>query len=86
MALLGLGTGLFLLAVVASDVTVSLGGHRTMALSWITGLVAGALSLLLVDGFVLQVTLPLIVGAAVAAVLLTRAARARVAELSPAEA
>jgi O-antigen/teichoic acid export membrane protein len=86
MALLGLGTGIFLLAVVASDVTVSLGGHRTMALSWIAGLVAGGVSLLLVSGFLLQVTLPLIVGATVAVVLLTRAARVRVAELSPAEA
>jgi O-antigen/teichoic acid export membrane protein len=78
MALLGLGTGVFMLAVAASDVTVSLHGHRLMAIGWGAGLVAGVLSVLVVPDFLLQVTLPLIVGSVVAAGVLARAAYARI--------
>ena len=81
MALLGLGTGIFMLAVVASDITVSLRGHREMAVSWVISLVVGGLSVLVLPDFELQVTLPLVIGSTVAAALLTRAARARIAEL-----
>jgi O-antigen/teichoic acid export membrane protein len=82
MALLGLGTGVFMVAVALSDVTVSLGGHARMALSWVAGLVAGALSLLVIPSFDLQVTLPLVVGSVVAAGLLGRAAQVRVQDLA----
>jgi O-antigen/teichoic acid export membrane protein len=77
MTLLGLGTGVFMLAVASSDVTVSLRGHRQVAIGWVVGLAAGALSVLLVQDFLLKVTVPLIVGSAVAACLLGRAAYTR---------
>ena len=82
MALLGLGTGVFMVAVALSDVTVFLGGHARMALSWVAGLVAGALSLLVIPDFDLQVTVPLVVGSVVAAALLGRAAQVRVQDLA----
>jgi O-antigen/teichoic acid export membrane protein len=84
MALLGGGTAVFMLAVAASDITVSLGGHARMAGAWVAGLGAGVLSLFFLSDFTLQVTLPLLVGSAVAAVLLARSARARIRELTPA--
>lgn len=84
MALLGLGTAVFMLAVAASDVTVALHGHTRMAACWMAGLAAAALSLLVLSDFVLQVTVPLLVGSAVAAALLATAARAQVAELASA--
>jgi O-antigen/teichoic acid export membrane protein len=84
MALLGGGTAVFMLAVAASDITVSLGGHTRMASAWVAGLATGALSLLFLSDFILQVTLPLLVGSAVAAVLLAQSARARIRELTPA--
>lgn len=74
MALLGLGTGVFMVAVSLSDVTVSLGGHRRMAVAWAVGLAAGTASLLVIHEFAYQVTLPLVVGSLVAAALLGRAA------------
>lgn len=77
MALLGVGTGIFMLAVAASDITVSLAGHAQMAVSWLAGLGAGALSLWALEDLTLRVTVPLIVGSCVAAVLATTAARAR---------
>lgn len=82
MALLGLGTGVFMLAVVASDVTVSLGGHAEMARSWVISLVVGGLSVALLPTFVLQVTLPLVAGSLVAMVLLGRAASGRIRDLA----
>ena len=83
MGLLGLGTGAFMLAVAASDVTVALGGHRAMAGAWVAGLLGAALSVFLLPALVLQVTVPLLVGSAVAAVLLTREARGRIGRLLP---
>jgi O-antigen/teichoic acid export membrane protein len=83
MALLGLGTGVFMLAVIASDITISLRGHREMATCWVVSLVVAALSVPLIPGFELQVTLPLVIGSAVAALLLARAARNRIADLVP---
>lgn len=81
MGLLGLGTGAFMLAVAASDVTVALAGHRAMAAAWVAGLLAAALSVFLLPGLVLQATVPLLVGSAVAALLLTREARGRMGQL-----
>jgi O-antigen/teichoic acid export membrane protein len=83
MALLGLGTGVFMLAVVASDITISLRGHREMAACWVAALVVAVLSVPLIPDFELQVTLPLVIGSAVAAALLFRAARGRIAQLVP---
>lgn len=83
MALLGLGTGVFMLAVAASDLTVSLGGHRRVAIGWTVGLAAAVLSVVVLQDFVLRVTVPLIVGSAVAAVLLAQAVRGRVAAIVP---
>jgi O-antigen/teichoic acid export membrane protein len=83
MALLGLGTGVFMLAVAASDVTVSLRGHRQVAIGWTVGLAAAVVAVLVLPDLVLQVTVPLIVGSAVAAALLARAARARIAATLP---
>lgn len=77
MALLGVGTGLFMLAVAASDITVSLAGHAQMAVSWLAGLAAGGLSLWVLDDLTLRITVPLIVGSCVAALLAATAARSR---------
>lgn len=83
MALLGLGTGVFMLALIASDITISLRGHREMAVCWVVGLVVAVLSIPVIPDFELQVTLPLVIGSAVAAALLARAARARIVALVP---
>jgi O-antigen/teichoic acid export membrane protein len=79
MALLGIGTGVFMLAVAASDVTVSLRGHRAVAAGWATGLAAGALSVVLLPDLVLQATVPLVVGSVTAAAWLVTAAARRMA-------
>ncbi len=79
MALLGLGTGVFMLALAASDVSVALEGHRRMAVAWVLGLLAALGTALVVQDFLLRVTLPLVVGAAVSLVLLARAVWSRVA-------
>jgi O-antigen/teichoic acid export membrane protein len=83
MTLLGLGTGMFMLAVAASDVTVSLRGHRQMAVGWLAGLAAGAVTVVLLQDFLLRVTVPLIVGSVVAAAFLGRAAYSRITALLP---
>lgn len=83
MALLGLGTGVFMLAVAASDVTVALGGHRQVAIGWTVGLLAAIASIALLQDFVLQVTVPLVVGSAAAAALLAWSARSRMASTLP---
>jgi hypothetical protein len=83
MTLLGLGTGTFMLAVAASDVTVSLGGHRQMATAWVVGLAAATLSVIPLPDLLLRATVPLIVGSTVVALVLLRAARARVVALHP---
>jgi O-antigen/teichoic acid export membrane protein len=83
MALLGLGTGVFMLAVVASDITVSLRGHREMAVCWVVSLAVAILSIFWIPTFELKVTMPLVVGSLTAGVLLARAARARITGLVP---
>jgi O-antigen/teichoic acid export membrane protein len=86
MGLLGLGTGVFMVAVAASDVTVSLRGHRQVAVGWVAGLAVAALSVLVFQDFLARVTGPLIVGSAVVAVVLGIAARTRIAATLPAAA
>jgi O-antigen/teichoic acid export membrane protein len=80
MGLLGLGTGVFMFAVALSDINVALGGHRLMASAWVVGLLAAVLSVFLLSDFILQVTVPLVVGSAVAAGLLVWGARVRLAD------
>ena len=68
--LVAVGVGAYIVASVSNDVTVALGSHGTIARSWVIGVASGAVPLVIGTGIVAKSTLPLILGATVAGVLL----------------
>jgi len=82
-ALLGGGTGVFMLVVADSYITVPLGGHPRMARAWIPALIADALPLVTLSDFIAQATVPLLADSAVASVLLAGSVRVCIRELTP---
>lgn len=64
------GVAAYLVASVSNDATVALGGHRWSGPAWTSGAVVGVLLVLLVRDELLRTTLPLLVGAGVAAAVL----------------
>jgi O-antigen/teichoic acid export membrane protein len=68
--LVAAGVALYVVASVANDVNVALGRHPRIALAWSGALLAGAVAVVLSDTLLLKATLPLIVAALLAAMVL----------------
>ena len=72
-ALIGLGVGVFIVAMVASDAVLAMKGHTIVMRSWVIGVaVAGAVGLLMPDDRLVAVV-PLVAGALTALVQLLAA-------------
>ncbi len=67
---IAVGMAMFLVALVLSDGAVGMRRHGFVSVTWIVSIAFGALAALVVPGGMAKVTAPLIVGSAVAIVLL----------------
>ena len=76
-AVAALGVALYLVASVTNDVAVALGEHRRLGPAWIGGVLAGAVTAVVVPDLALRTTLPLVVGSVVAVAVLAPAVLAR---------
>jgi O-antigen/teichoic acid export membrane protein len=70
VAVVTLGVAAYLVASVANDLAVALGRHRWTGPAWVAGVVAALAVALLVPDLAVRVTLPLLVGSAVAGAVL----------------
>jgi len=68
LALLALGSGLFIIALTMAQALMALGGNRFQALAWGVGLVVCIGAMAVIPGLELRVELGFVIGAAVAAV------------------
>lgn len=68
--LVSLGVAMFIPALVASDGAIAIGRHTLVLRSWLVAVLCAAVPLLFIDDTLLRVTMPLIVGSAVALVQL----------------
>jgi O-antigen/teichoic acid export membrane protein len=68
--LVSVGVALFLVALVASDGALAIGRHSLVLRSWLVALVAVVPITVVADGTLLRATIPLIVGASIAALQL----------------
>ena len=68
LALLALGSGLFIIALTMAQALMALGGHRFQAAAWGVGLLVCVGAMAVIPGLELRVELGFVIGAAVAAV------------------
>jgi len=73
MVLVALGVGVYLVASVATDSSIALGLHRVIISAWAAGLLVGAVVVLIISSLLAKATLPLIVGASLAGIVLITA-------------
>jgi len=70
IVLVALGVGIYVVASVSSDASIAVGMHTLIVSTWVTGLIVGGIVVVLATSLVGRATLPLIVGSALAGVVL----------------
>jgi O-antigen/teichoic acid export membrane protein len=73
IVLVALGVGVYLVASVATDSSIALGLHFVIISAWAAGLLVGAVVVVILSSLLAKVTLPLIVGASLAGIVLITA-------------
>jgi len=73
MVLVALGIGVYLIASVATDSGIAVGLHRVIISTWAAGLLVGAVVVVIMSSLLAKVTLPLIIGASLAGIVLITA-------------